>query len=99
MTVERVTHRASERIDADTIAGKQLYTFKKTLSGSAPHTVTLADHGVPDMLDANYTIHVSGEFAAATSVDESTITSKLFNLIGGANGEIAHITVIGYPNL
>lgn len=56
---------------------------------------TFASKGLQNMKDRNYRVFVHGEFAAATRVDESTITTAGFSIIGGANGEVAHIMVHG----
>lgn len=97
MAVQRRTHRDNEEINADLIAEKQLYSFKVTLAGAAPHSIALADYGVPQMADANYVILPAGETVGALKVDESTITVDGFDLLGGADTEVVHILVTGTP--
>jgi len=96
MSTERVTHRDIEKINADTLAGEKLISFKVTLAGAAPHAIKFKDQGLPVMADALYRIFPAGETAAAVKVDESTITEAGFSLLGGAAAEVVHILVQGY---
>jgi hypothetical protein len=92
----RQTHRPSELITQAQEGGQALFSFKKTLSGAAPHTVAFADHGFKNMKNASYRVTVGGEFASgACNVDESTITTQGFSLLGGADTEIAHVWIHG----
>lgn len=86
---ERETRRVGE-VDP----GDRTFSFKKTLSGAAPHTVVLADHDIPKLV-AGYRIFPHGETSSRMTVDESTITQLGFNLLSGADTEVAHVLVHG----
>ncbi|MCU0912941.1 MAG: hypothetical protein MUC88_00085 [Planctomycetes bacterium] len=95
MSVERVTHRDIEQLDADTVAGEKILSFKVTLAGSAPHSILFKDQGLLPMADANYRILVGGETASVVHVDESSITEAGFDLLHGVAAEIVHVLVQG----
>jgi hypothetical protein len=79
---------------AATRGGVGVQTKKITLSGT-PHTVTFSDLGMQSMADADYLVLLDGETAARLTVDESTITTLGFDVLGGAAAEVAHVLVVG----
>jgi len=94
MTIQRVTMRDSEKIDADTLVGERLFSFKVTLGGSS-HAVNFKALGLLPMANATYRIWPAGETAALIKVDESTITEAGFTILGGGASEIAHVLIQG----
>jgi len=93
----RDTHRAGEEIvKAPTEqVGKEFQSFKLTLVGAAPHVVSFRALGLQNMANVGYVVQVQGETAARVTVDESTITTDGFNLLGGAAAEVVHVLVHG----
>lgn len=92
----RDTHRAGEEIAKapSTQVGKELQT-KKIVLGGSPHTVNLAAEGLEPMEDTDYVVQLQGETVARITVDESTITTDGFDILGGANTEVAHVSIHG----
>ena len=76
-------------------AGVSVQSKQITQAGASPFTVSFSAQGMSDMADTSYTVTVNGETAAATSVDQSTIATTGFDVIGGADTEVLHIVVIG----
>lgn len=75
--------------------GVGMQSFKVTQAGAAPLVVNFETLGLKKMANADYTVLTGGETAALTTVDESTITTEGFNVLGGADTEVHHITVVG----
>lgn len=69
--------------------------FTVTLSGAAPHAITFAAQGLPDMASDTYTVIADGETAARVTVDESTKSAAGFSLLGGADTEVVHVHCVG----
>lgn len=69
--------------------------FTVTLSGAAPHSVTFAAAGLPNMASTDYTVVVHGETASRVTVDESTKTVSGFDILSGLATEVVHIHCIG----
>src|SRR5688572_5332180 len=63
--------------------------------GAPPFSVVFADHGMADMADDAYVVNVNGETVAATHVDQSTLATTGFDVLGGANDEVLHIIIVG----
>lgn len=74
--------------------GVSVQTKKVTLTGS-PHTIVFATLGMSDMADTTYVVTLGGETVARLTPDESTITTRGFDILGGAAAEVAHIVVTG----
>lgn len=83
--MSRDTHRAGEHIARGA---------KVTLSGVAPHSITIAELGLAPMENADYLVFPHGETAARVTVDESSITKEGFDLLGGADTEVVHIMIL-----
>lgn len=75
--------------------GISIQSKQVTQAGASPYSVVLADHGFQRMADTNYTVLVGGETVGAPKVDQSTITQDGFDVTGGADTEVLHITIIG----
>jgi hypothetical protein len=78
-----------------TAPGVSIQVKQITQSGAAPCVVSFAAEGMSDMADTSYVVIVGGETAAAATVDQSTIATTGFNIIGGADTEVLHVVVIG----
>lgn len=93
----RDTHRAGEEIvkAPSEQVGKEFQSVKLTLVGAAPHVVSFRALGLQNMANVNYVAFVDGETAARVTVDESTITTEGFSILGGAATEVVHILVHG----
>lgn len=74
---------------------KHLQSKQITQSGVAPLVVNFAAEGMENMKDTNYVVIVQGETAARVTVDQSTIATTGFNVLGGADTEVVHVLVIG----
>lgn len=92
----RDTHRQGEEIAKapSAMVDWEHQSALLTLSGT-PEVVTFAGLGLEDMEDDQYVVHLSGEFASAAYVDESTKTAAGFSIVDGAASEVANITVHG----
>lgn len=66
-----------------------------TQVGAAPFSVVLEDVGMADMADDQYAVLIGGETVGAPKVDQSTITAKGFDILGGADTEVLHVMVVG----
>lgn len=79
-------------------AGERFQSFKHILAAS-PEAITFAEHGLPDMQDANYRVLLQGEMAVSLGdgvyVDETTIAATGFSIVGGTGAEVAHVFVHG----
>lgn len=75
-------------------AGLSIQSFR-VVSAGAPDTVNFKNLGLSDMSDTSYNVIVQGETAAAVSVDQSTMATTGFDILGGAAAEILHVLVIG----
>lgn len=75
------------------VIGKAIQSKQITQSGSSPYSVVFADHGLEDMADTDYTAHVTGE--GAGKLDQSTMATTGFDVIGGSNADVLHITLVG----
>jgi len=75
--------------------GVAMQSAQITQVGASPFTVLFASHGLMDMANSAYTVMVGGETAARAYVDQSTISPTKFDVIGGADTEVLHITVVG----
>jgi len=80
---------------AGAASGGISFQTKKITLGGSPHTVTFASLGMKDMEDSSYLVLVGGETVALTKVDESTITTAGFDILGGGATEVAHVLVVG----
>jgi len=94
MNQKRMTHRASEPITNAGKGGEGIQSFKYTSDGT-PDALLFADFGLPDMADALYRVFPAGETVAAVKVDESTIATSGFTILGGGAGEVVHVLVHG----
>ena len=98
MTGRKTTRPGEALMGIKSQAGEKLVSFKHTLAAD-PEAVTFAEHGLPDMLDADYRVWLGGEMAASLGdgvyVDESTIAKTGFSIVGGTGAEIAHVFVHG----
>jgi len=96
MGTTRDTHRQGEEVSKAPAAmvDEELQSAKVTLAG-ATEVVTFNGMGLEDMADTSYRVSIEGEFASATSVDESTIATSGFTIIGGAAAEVAHVWIHG----
>lgn len=64
--------------------------------GPSPLTVTFNSDGpLKPMADDQYLVFVGGQTVARATVDETSITLNGFDIIGGADGEVLHIMVVG----
>ena len=95
----RQTTRAGEVLNGvKAQVGEKFQSFKHTHVG-AGDVVTFGANGLPDMLDADYRVLLSGESTMsagdAISVDESSINTAGFTFIGGTAAEITHVFVHG----
>lgn len=94
MSEGRQTHRSGEALSGvEAQAGQRFFSFKKTATAS-PLAITFAGEGLPDMDDVNYRVMVHDE-GLGLSVDESTIATTGFSILGGTGAEVAHIWVHG----
>jgi hypothetical protein len=93
----RDTHRAGEQIVKSPASqvGKEFQSKQITLSGAAPHTINLEAEGLEPMQDVAYAVAVGGETAARVTVDQSTIATTGFDLLGGADTEVVHLLIHG----
>ena len=92
----RITQRKDEvKHGVKAKVNDKLFSFKVTQSGAAPLVVNFAALGLPNMKDTDYRILPTGETAARTTVDESTIAKTGFNILGGADTEVHHIWIDG----
>jgi hypothetical protein len=76
---------------------ERFFSFKVTLTGS-PLAITFAGESLPDMKDADYRVQLSGELPSLGDtcyVDESTISTTGFSVVGGTGAEVAHLFVHG----
>jgi len=94
MPQTRDTHRANEEIvkQPNAMIGDDLQSAKITLAGD-PEVVTFAGLGLEDMYDTNYRIICEGE--GAGKVDESTIATDGFSIIGGSASDVCHLFIHG----
>ena len=100
--LDRQTNRSGEVLHGvKAQAGERFMSFKHVLAAS-PEAITFAEHGLPDMVDLDYRVILTGEFATAqgltaagTYVDESTITRQGFSIVGGTGAEVAHLLIHG----
>lgn len=98
----RQTTRSGEVLNGvEAQAGEKFMSFRHVLAAN-PEVITFAEHGLPDMLDADYRVMLTGEFATAqgltaagTYVDESTITRRGFSIVGGTGAQVAHLLIHG----
>lgn len=92
----RDTHRAGEEIakSPSSQVGKELQSTKIVLGGT-PHVVDLAAEGLEPMENVDYVVQLQGETVARLTIDESTITTAGFSILGGANAEVAHVSIHG----
>lgn len=90
----RDTHRQGEEVAKAPAAmvDEELQSAKVTLAGT-PESVTFSGMGLEDMADNQYRVVVGGETAA--TVDESTLTTVGFDIIGGSASDVAHVFVHG----
>jgi len=90
----RDTHRQGEEVSKapSAMVDEELQSAKHTQVG-ATDALTFAALGLEDMEDTNYRVVVGGETAA--TVDESSIATTGFSLVGGGAAEVAHIWVHG----
>lgn len=72
---------------------ERFFSFKKVLTAS-PLAITFAAEGLPDMKDPDYRVLVHDETQVG-SVDESTIATTGFSILGGTGAEVAHIWIHG----
>ena len=95
--MSRDTHRPNEEIAKapNAMLGQEIMSFKKTLSGAAPHAVLFSDHDLPNMADDQYRVFVQGEVTTFPNVDESSIATTGFSLLNGLATEVIHILVHG----
>ncbi|MBT8428382.1 MAG: hypothetical protein KJN79_00575 [Gammaproteobacteria bacterium] len=94
MAEGRKTNRAGEALSGiKAQAGQRFFSFKKTLTAD-PLAVLFADEGLPDMDDVAYRVFIHGETDVG-NVDESTIATTGFSILGGTGAEVAHILVHG----
>ena len=82
-------------------AGQKFLSLKVTLT-TDPLVLNFAGAGLPDMADTDYRVMLSGEFATAqgttstgTYVDEGTIATTGFSIVGGTGAEVAHLLIHG----
>jgi hypothetical protein len=76
------------------VGGQSHFGFKVTSAGSPDH-VYFKDYNLPDMANADYTVICDGETATQVHVDESTITTRGFDILHGVGGEIIHVNITG----
>ena len=76
-------------------AGVTIQTKKITQPGAAPLVVDLVAEGLTAMADTDYVVLVQGETVARVTVDESSVTTAGFDVLGGAITEVVHLVVIG----
>lgn len=94
----RDTHRQGEEIAKapSAMVDEELQSAKYTMSGGGPHSVTFNELGLEDMANPDYRIMVQGEFASNNvHIDESTISETGFDIVNGADTEIAHLFIHG----
>lgn len=77
------------------VAGMTVQSKQVIQVGAAPFSVGLEAVGMARMANTDYTVIVQGETAGQPMVDQSTITVNGFDVLGGANTEVLHITVTG----
>lgn len=75
--------------------GVALQSKQITQAGASPFTVTLADEGLSDMAGTDYVVIVGGETVGAVTVDQSTLATTGFDLLGGADTEVLHVLIVG----
>lgn len=75
-------------------AGLGIAAWSYTSDGT-PDAQLFSTYGYPDMADTNYQVFVGGEMTALSKVDESTKTTKGFDIIGTTNAEVMHVLVVG----
>ena len=75
--------------------GVAMQAAQITQAGAPPFSLVLADHGLADMADTEYAVLVNGETVAATHVDQSTIATTGFDVLGGADTEVLHVVIVG----
>lgn len=90
----RQTNREGEALSGIVAqAGQKFFSFKKTATAS-PLAITFAGEGLPDMANTSYRVFVHNE-GLNLKVDESTIATTGFSILGGTGAEVAHILVHG----
>lgn len=94
MPTGKQTHRDGEALSGVVAqAGQRFFSFKKVATAS-PLAITFAGEGLPNMADVDYRVLVHDE-GLGLSVDESTIATTGFSILGGTGAEVAHIFVHG----
>lgn len=89
-----MAQQGMEHVVGSPVIGVGMQAFKVTLGGT-PHSVSFAALGLKNMADTSYVVQVEGESVARLLVDESTIATSGFDILGGAAAEVAHVVVIG----
>lgn len=76
-----------------------IYRGRITLSGSAPHTITFASLGLPDMYSStSYHVSVQGPHGDEYwDVDDAGNIASAFVLNGGADTEVVSVIIMGKP--
>lgn len=90
----RKTHREGEVLHGvKAQAGERFMSFKVTLTAS-PLAITFAGQGLPDMKDTAYRVAIHSE-GNVGNLDESTLATTGFSILGGTGAEVAHVWVHG----
>lgn len=90
----RITHREGEVLHGIKAQdGQRFFSFKVTLTAS-PLAITFAGQSLPNMKDTAYRVAIHSE-GNVGNLDESTIATTGFSILGGTGAEIAHVWVHG----
>jgi hypothetical protein len=76
-------------------AGTSLQSKKLLLVGAAPHSFDFVQQGLVPMANAQYAVLLDGQTVARLTVNEGSITTAGFSILGGAANETAHVVVVG----